>query len=54
MSLGQKNLVKMKCSKCGRINYWTHKNKKAISKKLKLKKYCPSCRTHTEHKEAKK
>ena len=50
----QPNLVKMQCSACKRINYWTRKNKKLVERKLDLKKYCKWCRKHTGHKETKK
>jgi large subunit ribosomal protein L33 len=32
-------------------NYTTTKNKKTTPDKLELKKYCPTCRKHTAHKE---
>lgn len=48
------NLIKMKCSECGRVNYYTRKNKKTSEKKLELKKHCRWCRKHTVHKETKK
>ncbi|MCD6569025.1 50S ribosomal protein L33 [bacterium] len=47
-------LVKLKCTKCGHINYYTRRNKKTVTKKLEFKKYCPWCRKHTLHKEVKK
>ncbi|PJE59586.1 MAG: 50S ribosomal protein L33 [Candidatus Portnoybacteria bacterium CG10_big_fil_rev_8_21_14_0_10_43_39] len=36
------------------MNYYSHKNKKTIQKKLELKKHCKWCRKHTLHKEMKK
>ncbi len=33
-------------------NYTTTKNRRNTPGKLKLKKYCPRCRTHTVHREA--
>jgi large subunit ribosomal protein L33 len=45
--------VKLECKDCKRVNYYTHKNKKVIKDRLELKKYCPSCRKHTMHKETK-
>jgi len=48
------NLIRLKCSACKRINYYTRKNKKTVERKLELKKYCKFCRKHTTHKEAKK
>jgi large subunit ribosomal protein L33 len=47
------NLIALKCSVCGKRNYYTRKNKKTIEKKVSLKKYCSSCRKHTLHKETK-
>jgi len=48
------NLIKLKCSACKRITYYTRKNVKKVEKKLELSKYCSWCRKHTTHKEAKK
>lgn len=33
-------------------NYTTTKNRRNTQGKLELKKYCPRCRTHTVHREA--
>ncbi|MBL7155413.1 MAG: 50S ribosomal protein L33 [Candidatus Portnoybacteria bacterium] len=52
--MSQDNLIKLQCSECKRINYWSRKNKKTIQKKLELKKFCKWCRKHTLHKEMKK
>ncbi|MGC8720664.1 MAG: 50S ribosomal protein L33 [Thermodesulforhabdaceae bacterium] len=46
-------LVTLACSECKRRNYTTTKNKKTTPDKLSFRKYCPSCRKHTEHKETK-
>lgn len=48
------NLVRLKCSECKRVNYYTHKNKKTFEGKLELKKYCKWCRASTKHIEGKK
>lgn len=47
-----KILVTLKCSDCGRKNYYRFKSRQ---KKFKLdsNKYCKKCRKHTAHKEAK-
>ncbi|PIU75224.1 MAG: 50S ribosomal protein L33 [Candidatus Portnoybacteria bacterium CG06_land_8_20_14_3_00_39_12] len=50
----QINLIKLQCQTCKRVNYYSHKNKKKIEKKLELKKFCKWCREHTPHKEMKK
>jgi len=50
-----KNLVKLACSTCHRINYRTKKSKKLILEQTKLsrKKYCKFDRKRTLHEEAK-
>jgi len=45
--------IKLECTVCKRVNYYTHKNKKVIKDRLEIKKYCPHCRKHTVHKETK-
>lgn len=51
--MSQENLVKLTCSICKRINYFTGKNKKKVERKLEFKKYCRWCKKHTSHKETK-
>ena len=50
----QENMIKLQCTKCKRINYFSKKNKKKIQEKLELKKFCKHCKTRTPHKEMKK
>lgn len=50
----QENLIKLACQTCKRTNYWTHKNKKKVERKIELKKFCAWCRKQTVHKESKK
>ena len=45
--------IKLACSECKQRNYDTVKNKKNTPDRLELNKYCPFCRKHTMHKEAK-
>ncbi|MBI5913504.1 50S ribosomal protein L33 [Candidatus Azambacteria bacterium] len=52
--MAQENIVKMQCPSCKNTNYWTHKNKKTMTTKLALAKFCKACRKHVTHKEAKK
>jgi large subunit ribosomal protein L33 len=52
--MSQDQLIKLTCTVCGHINYWTRKNKKLVERKIELKKYCKHCRKQTKHKEAKK
>ncbi len=44
----ERNVI-LECSKCGERNYTTPFKVKGGSK-LQLKKYCPRCRKHMEHK----
>ena len=48
-----RDIITVACEQCKRRNYTTTKNKRKTPDKLSLKKYCPSCRTHTVHKETK-
>lgn len=52
MSIKDK-LVRLECSECHRIGYYTQKNKKKLKDRLELNKYCRWCRKHTLHKETK-
>ncbi|NBV77200.1 50S ribosomal protein L33 [bacterium] len=52
--MSQEQLIKLACNKCKRINYWSRKNKKLVTRKIDLKKYCRWCKAHTKHVEAKK
>ena len=49
----KRDLLAMACESCKRRNYSGRKNKRNTPDKLLLKKYCPFCRKHTEHKETK-
>jgi large subunit ribosomal protein L33 len=48
-----RNLVRLRCDLCKKINYYYWKRRGA-EYKLNLKKYCKFCRKHTSHKEARK
>jgi len=54
MAAGKKPFIKIQCSQCKRINYFTRKSKKTAETKLELKKFCKWCKKHTLHKEGKK
>ena len=43
----------LECTTCKERNYTKTKNKRTMPDKLALPKFCPRCRKHTEHKEAK-
>lgn len=45
------NLIGLRCDSCKRRNYYTHKNKKKVERKVELMKYCPWDRKSTKHKE---
>jgi len=46
-------IIGLECTTCKNKNYSTTKNKTRTPDKLVLKKFCPHCRRHTEHKESK-
>ena len=48
-----RDIITLACSECKERNYTTTRNKKTMTEKLELRKFCPSCRTHTPHKETK-
>lgn len=48
-----RDLIHLQCTECKRKNYTTTKNKKKHQEKLETKKYCPFCKSHKIHKEAK-
>jgi large subunit ribosomal protein L33 len=50
---GARLKITLRCSECKQRNYNTMKNKKNTPDRLKMSKYCPFCRKHTEHVEAK-
>jgi large subunit ribosomal protein L33 len=48
-----RSIIQLACGECKNRNYSTTKNKTRTPDKLVIKKYCPHCRKHTEHKETK-
>ena len=52
--MSQDQLIKLACQDCKRINYWSRKNKKLVTKKIELKKFCKWGKKQTNHKEVKK
>jgi large subunit ribosomal protein L33 len=48
-----RDIITLACSECKNRNYTTTRNKKTMTEKLELSKFCPSCRKHTPHKETK-
>ncbi len=48
-----REIIQLQCGECKRRNYSSTKNKKKMTERLELKKFCSSCRRHTPHKEVK-
>jgi len=46
-----RNIITLACNDCKRRNYTSMKNKKNDPNRIEMKKYCPFCRTHTQHRE---
>ncbi|MBD3311569.1 MAG: 50S ribosomal protein L33 [Candidatus Magasanikbacteria bacterium] len=51
--MSQDNMIKMECTECKQINYYSRKNKKTLKNRLEIKKFCKHCQKHTLHKETK-
>lgn len=43
--------ITLACVDCKERNYITKKNRRNDPDRLELKKFCPRCRKHTEHRE---
>jgi large subunit ribosomal protein L33 len=48
-----REIITLQCTECKSRNYTSTKNKKTMSERLELKKFCPRCRKHQAHKEIK-
>ena len=48
-----RDIITLACTECKRRNYTSTKNKKTVTERLELKKYCKFCRRHIVHKEIK-
>ena len=46
-------VISLACTECKERTYSTTKNKKNDPNRIELQKYCPRCRRHTLHREAK-
>ena len=51
--MGNRTRITLECTVCKRRNYNTTKNKRTMTERLELKKYCPHDRKHTMHRESK-
>jgi len=52
-SMSQDNMIKLECTNCKHINYYSRKNKKTLKERLEIKKHCKFDKVHTLHKETK-
>ena len=43
--------ITLACQECKHRNYITKKNRRNDPDRLELKKFCPNCRKHTDHRE---
>ncbi len=50
--MSQDNLIKMECTVCKHIGYYSTKNKR-LKTRIELSKFCRWCKKHTPHKETK-
>ncbi|MDA2935484.1 50S ribosomal protein L33 [Acidobacteria bacterium AH-259-D05] len=48
-----REIITLQCTECKRRNYSSTKNKRNVTERLELKKYCKWCRRHTQHREMK-
>lgn len=47
-----RGIINLACTECKERNYTTSKNRKNDTQRLELNKYCPRCRVHRLHREA--
>ena len=48
-----RDIITLACTECKRRNYSTTKNKKTITERFEIKKFCKFCRKHVLHRETK-
>jgi len=48
-----RTVIRLACVECRERTYTTEKNRRNDPGRIELQKYCPRCRTHTLHREAK-
>ncbi|NTU98546.1 50S ribosomal protein L33 [Candidatus Falkowbacteria bacterium] len=51
--MSQDNMIKLECTECKTVNYFSRKNKKTLKARLEMQKFCKHCKKHTNHKETK-
>jgi large subunit ribosomal protein L33 len=45
-------VIHMACTSCRQRNYTSEKNKRNDADRIELRKFCPRCRSHQVHREA--
>ncbi|MGD1992210.1 MAG: 50S ribosomal protein L33 [Anaerolineae bacterium] len=48
-----RRVITLACTECKERNYTSEKNRRNDPSRLELNKFCPRCREHTLHREAK-
>jgi large subunit ribosomal protein L33 len=48
-----REIIQFQCSECKNRNYSKTKNKRTTTERIELKKFCPYCRKHQQHRETK-
>ncbi|HOH98011.1 MAG: 50S ribosomal protein L33 [Candidatus Cloacimonadaceae bacterium] len=46
-----RDIIILACEDCKNRNYTTTRNKRKHPNRMELKKFCPTCRKHTNHKQ---
>lgn len=46
-----RDIITLACEECKNRNYTTTRNKRKNPNRLELKKFCPTCRKHVNHKQ---
>ncbi|HOC94734.1 MAG TPA: 50S ribosomal protein L33 [Candidatus Cloacimonadota bacterium] len=46
-----RDIIILACEDCKNRNYTTTRNKRKHPNRMELKKFCPTCRKHTLHKQ---
>jgi len=45
-------VIELACTECRNRNYTTSKNRRNDPDRMELRKFCPRCRGHRQHREA--
>ncbi|MSR64666.1 MAG: 50S ribosomal protein L33 [Verrucomicrobiae bacterium] len=48
-----REIITLACTECKERNYTTTKNRKTMTERLEIKKFCRTCGKHVAHKETK-